>query len=175
MNSGGPTTDRRTLVDPINTTDIDQDLNSAIYSADGERIFYQRWFPESIQLWVMNADGTNQHRFDTQVAPAWSGQAAASPDGQWIAYWHVFEDGRSTQRLSVVRADGTGPIIQTGPELTGLARWVWSPDSTRILMMPADGALAGVAHLLDPTGGPGTTVPWHADQDIDWQRLALTP
>ncbi|MFL5674119.1 MAG: TolB family protein, partial [Chloroflexota bacterium] len=164
---------RQTLVDPVNTTDIDQDLNSATYSADGSRIFYQRWFPDSIQLWVMNADGTDQHRFDTQVAPAWSGVPVPSPDGKWIAYWHVFEDGRATQRVSVAPADGSGPIIQTGPELTGLARWVWSPDSTKILMRPDDGP---TAYLLDPGGGAGTPVRWQGDLDIDWQtrRARLT-
>jgi hypothetical protein len=52
----------------------------------------------------------------------------------------------------------------TGPEtfdpgLAGKAHWVWSPDSTKILMMPDDGSSSS-AYLLDPTGGTGTTVPW---------------
>ena len=61
MNADG--TNVRTLVKPTNTADLDQDLNAATYSADGSRIFYQRWFPDSIQLWVMNADGTGAHEF----------------------------------------------------------------------------------------------------------------
>ncbi len=28
------------------------------------------------------------------------------------------------------------------------------------------------AYLLDPDGGPFTTVPWQSDADLDWQRLA---
>ena len=55
--------------------------------------------------------------------------------------------------------------------MTGNARWTWAPDSTRILMIPDDGT-TGNALLLDPTGGPWTTVPWRSDTDLDWQRLA---
>ena len=165
-------TNTRTLIEPTIGAEVDQNLNAATYSADGSRIFYQRWFPESIQLWVMNADGTDQHRFDAQVAPAWSGLPAVSPDGRWVAYWHVFEDGRATQRVSVVRADGTGPVIQTGPELTGTAAWGWAPDSSKILMVPNDGADGPRHYLLDPAGGSWTTTAWQTSAKPDWQRLA---
>jgi hypothetical protein len=55
--------------------------------------------------------------------------------------------------------------------MTGTARWVWAPDSTKILMMPDEGG-NGSAYLLDPAGGPWTSVPWTSDLDMDWQRLA---
>ena len=168
MNTDG--TNPRTLVEPTNTADIDRDLSDATYSPDGSRIFFQRWFPDSLQLWVMNADGTDQHRFVGEAGATWDGLADPSPDGRWIAFWHNF-DNRATQRLSVVRADGTGPIIQTGPELTGNAHWTWAPDSSKILMIPDDGGPRS-AYLLDPTGGAGTKVPWTSDVDLDWQRLA---
>jgi Tol biopolymer transport system component len=169
------TTNPRTLVTPTNTVDLGEDLNAATYSADGSRIFYQRWFPDSIQLWVMNADGTDPHEFVSKPGPGWDGIAQPSPDGQWVAYWDVPEDGSDgltgPQRISVVRADGSGPVIQTGPRLSGTAHWVWSPDSTKILMIPDDGSSAS-AYLLDPTGGPYTPVPWQSDTDLDWQRDA---
>jgi Tol biopolymer transport system component len=164
-------TDREPLIAPTETEDIDQELNGATYSADGSRIFYQRWTPDSIQLWVMNADGTDRHEFFPEPGQGWDGLATPSPGGRWIAYWHVIEDGRPTQRLSVVRADGTGPIIETGPELTGNARWTWAPDSSKILMIPDDGG-PGSAYLLDPTGGAWTNVAWTSDIDLDWQRIA---
>jgi Tol biopolymer transport system component len=169
MNADG--TGKRTLVQPTNPVDIDQDLNAATYSADGTRIFYQRWFPDSIQLWVMNADGTDQHEFYPEPGQGWDGIANPSPDGKWVAYWHVIEDGRATQRVSVVRADGTGPIIATGPDLVGTANFIWSPDSTKILMLPNNGSSPS-GFLLDPAGGQWTTLPWRSDTDIDWQRLA---
>ena len=80
-------------------------------------------------------------------------------------------DMRRTQRVSVVRADGTGQIIPTGPDLLGNANFTWSPDSTKILMIPSNGSIPS-GFLLDPAGGPWTPVPWRSDVDIDWQRLA---
>jgi hypothetical protein len=29
------------------------------------------------------------------------------------------------------------------------------------------------ALLLDPEGGPWTTIPWQSDKDLDWQRTAF--
>jgi Tol biopolymer transport system component len=155
------------------TEDLGMDLGDLAYTSDGQHILYTRWFPDTIQLWQMDADGSNQHRFDTQVAAAWSGETRVSPDGKWIAYWHVFEDGRSTQRVSVMRADGTGPIIQTGPELTGPADFIWSPDSSKILMMPREDADHRQHYRLDPTGGQWTTVSWQGTGTPEWQRLAI--
>jgi len=171
MNADG--TDIRPITAVGQAEDMDMDLNDLAYTADGQHILYVRWFPDTIQLWEMDADGGNQHRFDTQLPAAWSGETRVSPDGRWIAYWHVFEDGRSTQRVSVMRADGTGPIIQTGPELTGLADFIWSPDSSKILMMPREDADHRQHYLLDPAGGSGTTVPWQGTGTPEWQRLAL--
>ena len=120
----------------------------------------------------MNADGTGAHEFVSKPGPGWDGLADPSPDGRWVAFWGVSEDGSGApQRISVVRADGTGPVIQTGPVLSGTVHRTWPPDSTRVLMMPDD-VTNGSAYLLDPAGGQWTTVAWHSDQDLDWQRLA---
>jgi Tol biopolymer transport system component len=116
----------------------------------------------------MNADGSDPHAVFPANSQAWEGQPALSPDGRWLAFWHVPHDVPSVQ-VSVVRADGTGPVIRTGPPLTGTASWVWSPDSSKILMCCAAN---GGAVLLDPEGGPWTAVPWQSDADIDWQRTA---
>jgi len=151
---------------------LDMDLNSATYAADGSRIFFQRWTPDSIQLWVMNADGSNPHRFVSDLVAGWEGLAAASPDGRWVAFWRVIEDGRQTQRVSVVRADGSGPVIQTGPELKGNASWGWAPDSSKILMLARDDVDGAHQYLLDPAGGPWTATGWQSVTHPDWQRLA---
>lgn len=163
-------TNVRTLVEPTNDASLDVDLSGAVYSADGRRIFFQRWFPDSVQLWVMNADGSDAHELVPAPGAGWDGVATVSPDGRWIAYWHHPNDN-PPQRVSVVRADGTGPVIQTGPVLATTAHWIWSPDSTKILMYPNDGSSAS-PYLLDPEGGPWTTVPWRSDADLDWQRVA---
>jgi WD40-like Beta Propeller Repeat len=160
----------RTLAEPTVPAGIDLSFGGATYSADGSRIFYQHGDEGGCcRLWVMNADGTNDHEFLPRGA-AWDGQALPSPDGTRIAYWHNGND-LSEHGISVVRADGTGPVIDTGPTLHGTAHWVWAPDSSKILMYPDDGSRT-TAYLLDPNGGPATTVPWGSDGDLDWQRTA---
>jgi Tol biopolymer transport system component len=163
----------RKLVQGLDFADNDLDLGGATYSADGSRIFYQRANPAlapngCCRLWVMNADGSNPHEFVPPPSAAWDGVAVPSPDGRWIAYWHNLNDG-PRHGVSVVRSDGTGPVIDTGPKLSNNVNFTWSPDSSKILMCCAD---SGGAVLLDPEGGPWTAVPWQSDADIDWQRTA---
>ena len=174
MNADG--TNVRTLAKPATQGDS-LDLSGAVYSADGSRIFYNRWTPDAsfgepgcCQLFVMNADGSDQHKFIPNTGDTWDGSAAVSPDGTRVAFWHNLPN-RSTHRVTVIRADGTGQPIETGPDLPGTAHWVWSPDSTKILMYPDDGSSAS-AYLLDPDGGQWTTAPWTSDPDLDWQRTA---
>jgi Tol biopolymer transport system component len=174
MNADGSNV--RLLAEPA-VADDTLDLTSAVYSADGSRIFYNRWTPDAsvgdpgcCQLYVMNADGSNQHEFIPNPGTAWDGDASVSPDGTLIAFWHNPND-RPSHGLFLIRADGTSPLIETGPSLTGLTHWVWAPDSSKILMFPNDASNSN-AYLLDPEGGPWATVPWLSDNDIDWQRIA---
>ena len=160
----------RALAPPTVPAEMDLSFGGATYSADGSRIFYQHGDADGCcQLWVMNADGTDAHEF-LPLGPAWDGEAVPSPDGTWIAYWHNANDGPA-HGVTVVRADGTGPVIETGPKMSGGAHWVWSPDSTKILTYPNDTETAS-AWLLDPAGGSWTMVPWGSNGDLDWQRLA---
>lgn len=155
------------LHEPTAPAEVDMTFSNATYSADGRRIFYEHGDETGCcRLWVMNADGTDKHEFLPR-GEAWDGVTVPSPDGAWVAYWHVTDVGR----ITVVRADGTGPVIETGPRLRGTQRWIWAPDSSKILMFPND-ASDGKAYLLDPAGGPWTKVPWESIGDLDWQRLA---
>lgn len=161
-------TNPRTLAEPTIPGEVDMSFSGAVYSADGSRIFYEHGDETGCcRLWVMNADGSDPHEFLPR-GEAWDGMAVPSPDGTWIAYWHVADGGQ----ITVVRADGNGPVIQTGPTLPDTAHWVWAPDSSKILMYRHD-IPDGKAYLLDPAGGPWTTVPWKSIGDIDWQRMAL--
>jgi hypothetical protein len=158
----------QTLHEPIAPAEVDMTFNGATYSADGRRIFYEHGDETGCcRLWVMNADGTDKHEFLPR-GEAWDGVAVPSPDGAWVAYWHVTDAGH----ISVVRADGTGPVIDTGPPLPDTAHWVWAPDSSKILVFRND-VRDGSAYLLDPGGGPWTNVAWESAGDLDWQRLAL--
>lgn len=160
----------RTLAQPTVPGEMDLSFGAATYSADGSRIFYQHGDAGGCcQLWVMNADGTDAHEF-LPLGPAWDGEALPSPDGTKIAYWHNLNDA-GPHGITVARADGTGPAIETGPVMASGAHWVWSPDSTKILLYANDTETAK-AWLVDPEGGPPTTVPWGSNGDLDWQRLA---
>jgi len=174
MNADG--SNARQLVQPAVAGDT-LDLTSATYTPDGQRIFFNRWTddasqgdPGCCQLYVVNADGTNEHEFIPNSGTSWDGDAAVSPDGTMIAFWHQPTEARD-HGVFVTRADGTGPIIETGPPIHGLGSWVWAPDSSKILMYMRD-ASNTPAYVLDPHGGPWATTPWPQDNDIDWQRVA---
>lgn len=147
--------------------EVDMTFAHATYSADGDRILYNRGDETSCcRLWVANADGSDPHEFLPR-GEAWDGVPVPSPDGAWIAYWHVTDGGV----ISVVRADGTGPVVDLGRDVPGDEGWIWSPDSSKILAF-SNAADVAKAYLLDPAGGPATTVAWRSTGDLDWQRLA---
>ena len=146
----------------------------ATWSADGSQIFYTRPYASPTadgstccSLWVMNSDGSDPRQFIPIEGKAWDGQPAVSPDGSMVAFWHV----KDSAQVAVAPVDGSGSFITTGPVMADTVHWVWAPDSSKILMMPNDGSSRN-AYLLDPAGGPWTTVPWDSDLDLDWQRVA---
>lgn len=166
----------RMLAEPAVANDT-LDLKSATYTPDGKRIFFNRWTddasvgdPGCCQLYVMNADGSDEREFIQNTGTAWDGDAKVSPDGTLVAFWHQAVD--ADHGIFVIRADGTGPLVETGPPIHGLGFYVWSPDSSKILMYMRDDSNTP-AYVLDPHGGPWTTTPWQQDNDIDWQRVAL--
>jgi hypothetical protein len=122
------------------------------------------------QLWVVNANGTNPHRFESVGEAAWTGLPSVSPDGRWVSYWSVLGNSGNLQ-IRVAPADGSGPSIATGPTMTDFYPWLWAPDSSKMLMFLEDGSSTS-AYLLDPEGGPYEQVPWTSGSGIDWQRLA---
>ena len=167
---------QRTILEPTVPGDIDMHAGTMVYTPDGERLFYQSYTetnsagsPGCCQLWVVNADGTNPQPFEPN-GTAWSGVPTVSPDGRWVSYWYVGDDA-PTQQVRVAAADGSGTVITTGPAMSNFFPWLWSPDSSRILMMPEDGSTTS-AYLIDPAGGSWSTVPWESGSGLDWQRLA---
>jgi Tol biopolymer transport system component len=169
---------RRTIVRPDGTTPEDWDLAEARYSPDGTRIAYQH-HDEAAQvtrLHIVDADGSHDRVLHMDGAtfegwPVWSPDGTRlviipsfSPFDQWgaDAGWDV--------PYTIVRADGTGPAVRTGPPLPKAgAKVEWSPDGTSLLMIPFFGDKRHL--LLDAMGGPAKPLPWPADTDLTWQRL----
>jgi Tol biopolymer transport system component len=107
------------------------------FSPDGTKIAFTSRRTGTSQVWVMNADGTNQTQltFDAQPkdqVPDWS------PDGSKIAYLadtHGIADivNPSWGDIWVMNADGSGQhAITNGASWYGTA---WSPDGSRIATM----------------------------------------
>lgn len=175
MNADG--SNRRTLVAPT-TDDIDHNLGSPRYSPDGSTIAYHRWDSvlREYRLHVMAADGTDD-RVLTHDPRAWfEGWPVWSPDGTRIAIQRMFrgvsgELSREVRPYAIIRADGTGEAIETGPPLPeGGGRIDWSPDGTKLFMEPASGVSPPL--ILDPDGGPWTATSWSTTSIPSWQRLA---
>ena len=58
-----------------------------------------------------------------------------------------------------------------GPDVPGTGHWWWAPDSTKLLLNYNVSA-EGDQSLIDVNTGSSTQLPWNADTEPDWQRLA---
>jgi hypothetical protein len=101
------------------------------WSPDGSRIAFDstRHGLDNKELYVMNADGSNQTRLtdniDEDRFPSWS------PDGQRIAFRR---GGGPTHGINIINRDGTNPVHVTND---GDAP-VWSPDGLRFVTAQPD-------------------------------------
>ena len=89
------------------TTDPDNGMYPS-WSADGSKIVFMSWRTGRTELFVMNADGSDQKQLVTMergdaIDPRWS------PDGATIAFVYL-PDGRSgtVRAIHTINADGTG-------------------------------------------------------------------
>ena len=97
------------------------------WSPDGTQIAFTSMRQDDLDIWVMNADGTNPQDL-TPKSPAVDDTPTWSPDGRWIAFtsWRtgnaqinvISPDGKQTIDLSQNKFDDQLPA--------------WSPDGKRV-------------------------------------------
>lgn len=114
---------RQTADKPIALTDGKQDDGVAEWTSDNHIRFFRRVSPRRIESWIMDLDGSNQHREIPPIKDFVRG--FWSPDGKKIFF---MKDG-DEQTTYLANADGTGET--TLPMLVGNSDW--SPDSKRFV------------------------------------------
>ena len=97
------------------------------WSPDGSRIAFTSDRDGSVDIYVMNADGSGVTRLTNDAA--WSLIPAWSPDGSRIAFTSSRGD---SLEIRVMRADGSGVTRLTGGSEWNDASPAWSPDGSRI-------------------------------------------
>ena len=121
---------------PTRLTHSDKSDKTPSFSPNGKKIVWER----GEYLYLMNADGSNQHKiphthhsnYEIGRYGSYGGNPAFSPDGRKIVFdkgkniWTINPDGTGLTRITNVTVDGT---CQEKPTLV---HPVWSPVSNKI-------------------------------------------
>lgn len=165
--------------DPVQLTDaLEADVEPA-WSPDGTQIVFAsaRDDPENVQLYIMNADGSDQRPIQPfeasdSWAPSWS------PDGQRIIY-QTNRDGNF--EIYMVNVDGTGRInlVNDLPDpdfpdfpLPNDGMPDWSPDGSKIVFVSDRGRADREIWIMDVDGSNRKQI---TDNDFDDARPRWLP
>ena len=128
------------------------------YSPDGEQIAFTTTRRGTYEIWVMNADGSDQRFLVTGVLPDWS------PDGGSILF---------TQGDDLFVLDLQSSRVRHLTSGAHVFRSAWSPDGTKVVFSQPD--FEGGFNLFVVTAdGSDLTQITHdgRNDDPDWQPLA---
>ena len=106
------------------------------YSADGKRIVFTSQRSGDLQLWIMNADGSNPQQLTT-AKDCYNGGPFFSPDGTKVIF-RADRDEKDRLQIYVINSDGSNE-----KQLTNNKQWVywapyWHPDGKHIIYTAAD-------------------------------------
>jgi TolB protein len=125
-----------------------------VWSPDGARIAFAGASEEGLDLYVMNADGTNLTRLTDlagdETLPAWS------PDGDRIAFaFDDLGDPHFRTGIAVANADGSGTTDLVTRDNEQVYAPAWSPDGDRIAF---HNVTQNEIYVMDADGGRVTGV-----------------
>lgn len=154
MKADGTNPVRLTVSESYNTGSINPVYSVArepTWSPDGSKIAFSSYRSGNFNLdiYVMNADGSNQVRLTTHAAddrdPTWS------PDGSKIAF-SSFRDGNF--EIYVMNADGTNQVNLTNFAAGNDSQPAWSPNGSKIAFTRLENYYGSVReiYLISATG-----------------------
>lgn len=133
------------------------------------KIVFQSDRDGNLEIYEMNADGTNQTRITANTAadfePVWS------PDGTKLLF-RSLRDGNG--EVYVMNTNGSGQTDLTNNPATD-AHASWSPSGAKIAFVSnRDGNFEIYVMNADGTGQTRLTVSAGTDERPDWQRVTIT-
>jgi Tol biopolymer transport system component len=107
---------------------------------------------ENRDIWVMNADGSGQHRL--KKTPFWEGKVDWSAVGGWL----VFDSGSYVSDVYVMKTNGTGlRLLTRGGGWVGSGQPAWSPDGQKVVFARPSGIW-----VMNANGGAQMQLTHHA-------------
>jgi serine/threonine protein kinase len=115
---------------------------TAALSPDGKQLAFGRYVATSSQqyeLWLANADGTNQRRLFAFGEPAyWSGYGLAwSPDAKFVTFAYGSEEGGEHLSVAAVSVADSAFKILTPERWADVGRLAWYPDGSGMAVVAA--------------------------------------
>ncbi|MBC8086327.1 MAG: PD40 domain-containing protein [Phycisphaerae bacterium] len=117
-------------VDGTNVRKVREDARDASWSPDGKRVVFAVMTAGNLDVYIMNADGTNvQQRTrstDLEYQPQWS------PDGKKIAFLSIQPGAGQRHDIHLMNADGTNRVALTATPAAEESGLTWSPDGKHV-------------------------------------------